>query len=141
MFLTVFFQGLTLFLLQGGCVLINILILNPTFCCNITQAINFFIQPITSPKGNYHSGIQLLDNKINTENLQEREASCSVIFADFCMKFQECLKFINTHPMHLKWVKKHNKENKQTSTKVGPPLSCNVGGKSTHTSKKEKCIQ
>jgi hypothetical protein len=36
-------------------------------------------------------------------------AQYSVIFANFCLKFQECLKFINTHRMDLKWVNRYNK--------------------------------
>jgi hypothetical protein len=31
-------------------------------------------------------------------------AQYSVTFANFCLEFQECLKFINTHRMDLKWV-------------------------------------
>jgi hypothetical protein len=36
-------------------------------------------------------------------------APCSVIFADFCLKFQECLKFMDTTPMRLKGVDRHSK--------------------------------
>jgi hypothetical protein len=36
-------------------------------------------------------------------------AQYSIIFANFCLKFQESLKFINTHRMDLKWVHRYNK--------------------------------
>jgi hypothetical protein len=36
-------------------------------------------------------------------------AQYSVIFANFCLKFQECLKYINTHRMDLKLVNRYNK--------------------------------
>jgi hypothetical protein len=46
-----------------------------------------------------------------------------IIFANFCLKFQECLNFINTHRMDFKWVNRKDELNWNCHSPPPTPLS------------------